>query len=204
MTTLSANRPGIRIPLVLTLLLLLSAFRHTDVEGYTDPSFVDYQFSTVVVRMPNAPLTFKKQVEERLAKKFRKMKINMLIHKDLFPPTRSWTEEQIQQVYAELNVDAGLIIMLGSTGGSITPAMVMYDATTINGSTYGNATVVSVFRDHADFEIALIDAESTQTVWKGRLGTRGSGMLFTGEKSTAKGLVKGLIKEWKSAGHLPK
>ena len=34
--------------------------------------------------------------------------------------------------------------------------------------------------------------------------TRGAGLLFTGQKSTASGLVKGLVREWKSAGHLPR
>jgi len=85
-------------------------------------------------------------------------------------------------------------------GSDSTPGMVMYDGFTSNGMTTGYATQINFVRDHASFEIALVDAESRRTVWIGNLDTRGAGVLFTGSKSTAKGLVKGLFREWKSSG----
>jgi len=47
-----------------------------------------------------------------------------------------------------------------------------------------------------------VDIDTKDTVWIGELDTRGAGLLFTGSKSTAKGLIKGLVKEWDRAGHL--
>ena len=65
----------------------------------------------------------------------------------------------------------------------------------------GYANQVTCVNDHASFEIAIVDAESMDTVCIGELNTRGAGLMFVGTKSTAKSLVKGLIKEWDSAGH---
>jgi hypothetical protein len=192
--------PGQRIILAIALILSLSAFRHTDVEGHVDPNFTGYEFSTVVVRMPNASLSFRKLVTARLQKQFRKRNIRMIMHNDLFPPTRQWTDAQIQETYERHNVDAGLIITIGSDRTEQSPGFIMFDSTTIGDHTYMNATHVSVVRDFTSFEISLVDAESRQTAWLGRLDTRGAGVLFVGNKSTAKGLVKGLFKEWKRSG----
>lgn len=197
-------KPGKRafpkIALALVLVVSLSAFRHTDIEGYTDPEFTDFRFKTVVVQMPNASLGFRNLVIKRLAKEFKKQHIRMLLHNDLFPPTRQWSADATREIYEQYDVDAGLVITLGSIGSKSTPGMVMYNESTYNGMTSGYATQVTYVRDHASFEIALVDAESRQTVWIGNLDTRGAGMLFVGSKSTAKGLVKGLIREWKSTG----
>ena len=192
----------VRSLLAFSLVISLSAFRHTDVEGYTDPDFQGYTFRTVVIQMPNASLDFRLQVEKRMTKLLRKKGIRVLLHNDLFPPTRDWDQQSSAAIYERNDVDAGIVITVGSRGSETTPGMVMYNATTVGGTTTGYATQMSVARDHAAFEIAIVDAESMRTVWKGDLATRGAGLLFVGSKSTAKGLVKGLLREWKSAGHV--
>ena len=192
----------LRSLLAITLVVSLSAFRHTDIQGYTDPDFKGYKFRTVVVHVPNASLDFRLQIEKHLTRRLKKKGIRVLLHNDLFPPTREWNRENSAAVYERNNVDAGIVITVGSVGSDTSPGMVMYNATTVGGTTTGYATQVSVARDHAAFKIALVDAESMRTVWTGDLSTRGAGLLFVGPKSTAKGLAKGLIREWKSAGHV--
>lgn len=198
----NSTRITLRTILALSLVLSLSAFRSTDIESYTDPDFVGYKFRTVVVQLPNASVDFKKHVVKRLTDKLKKENIRVLLHEDLFPPTRQWDQGSSAAVYQKHGVDAGVIITLGSAGSEVTPGMVMYNASTVGGTTTGYATQMSVARDHASFEIALVDAESMRTAWVGSLSTRGAGLLFVGPKDTAKSLVKGLIKEWKSAGHI--
>ena len=180
----------------------LSAFRHTDVEGFTDPDFEGYQFRTVVVQLPNASLDFKRHIEKQFSKHFKKRGIRVLFHDDLFAPTREWDVESTAAVYQKYDVDAGLIITIGNAGSDESPGMIMYNATTTGSVTTGYATQVSVLRDHVSFDIALVDAESHRTAWIGELSTRGAGMLFVGPKSTAKGLAKGLLKELQRAGHV--
>lgn len=199
-----AARPVQRVLLALACVTLLSAFRHTDVEGHTDPNYAGYTFRTVVVRMPNLSLSFERQVAERLGKALAKRDIRMLLHDDLFPPMRAWSPEEVRAVYERHGVDAGIVITLGNFGSQSTPGMIMYDATTYGGTTSGTITQVKFYSDNASFSIAIVDAESGDTVWIGELDTRGAGLLFTGQKSTANGLVKGLVREWKSAGHLPR
>ena len=193
----------LKVTFVLTAVLFLSAFRHTDIEGYTDPNYAGYTFRTVVVQFPNASLSFKKHALRQLNKSLKKHKIRILQHDELFAPTREWSEEATRAIYEQHGVDAGLVITLGSTGSETTPGAVLYNGSTIGGTTTGYATQVTYHSDHASFEIALVDIDSKDTVWMGELDTRGAGLLFVGSKSTAKSLTKGLVKEWKRVGHLP-
>lgn len=201
------NRAGVarslKVGFAFASILLLSAFRHTDIEGHTDPNYTGYTFRTVVVQLPNASLSFKKQIIKQLQKRFKKLSIRMFLHDDLFIPTREWTEQAMREIYEQNGIDAGLLITLGTSGSKTTPGGVFYNASTVNGVTTGYASQATFHSDHANFEIALVDMDSKDTVWVGDLDTRGAGLLFTGSKSTAKGLAKGLFKEWKKAGHLP-
>ncbi len=186
----------------ISLVISLSAFRHTDVEGYTDPDFVGYKFTNVVLQMPNATLDFERRVVKLLVKKLGKKGVRIFLHDDLFPPTREWDEEKSAEIYKRHNIDAGIIITVGTTESETTPGMMMYHTTTIGSTTTGHVNQFTFSRDATSFGIAIVDAQSRRTVWLGRLDTRGAGLLFIGNKSTAKGLVKGLLKEWKTAGHL--
>ena len=206
MSTVLTKRAGkfTQLALGLVVFLTLTAFRHTDIEGHTDPAYRGYTFRTVVVQFPNASLEFRNYVIDKLEKEFEKLNIRMVQHDDLFTPTREWTAEESREIYESQDIDAGLVITIGSTGSKTTPGGVLFNATTIGSTTTAQATQIQYFSDHASFEIALVDVATQDTVWIGDLDTRGAGMLFTGSKSTAKGLVKGLVRELQSAGHLPR
>jgi hypothetical protein len=192
----------LKVAFALTVVLGLSAFRHTDIQGHTDPNYVGYTFRAVVVQFPNASLTFRNHAIKQLNKQLKKRKIRLYQHDELFAPTREWSEEATRAIYEQNGIDAGLVITMGSIGSESTPGAVLYNASTVGGTTSGYATQVTYHSDHASFEIALVDIDTKDTVWIGELDTRGAGLLFTGSKSTAKGLIKGLVKEWDRAGHL--
>lgn len=206
MSTVLTRRAGkfAQLALGLGIFLTLTAFRHTDIEGHTDPAYSGYTFRTVVVQFPNASLKFRNEVIDRLEKEFRKLNIRMVQHDDLFTPTREWTADESRAIYESQGIDAGIVITIGATGSQTTPGGVLFNSTTIGGTTTTQATQIQYFSDHASFEIALVDVATQDTVWIGDLDTRGAGLLFTGTKSTAKGLVKGLVRELQSAGHLPR
>jgi len=195
-------RKTLKVVFAFSLIVSLSAFRHTDVEGYTDPDFTGYKFTTVVLHLPNASLDFKKHVIKQLTKKLKKKNVRVLLHKDLFPPTRTWDEESSAEIYERHNVDAGIVISIGKDEYSESAGMAMYNASTIGGTTTGYVTQTTIVRDQTSFNITIVDTESRKNVWIGELDTRGAGLLFVGNKSTAKSLAKGLVREWKSAGHL--
>lgn len=192
----------LQVAFAFTAVLTLSAFRHTDIQGHTDPAYVGYTFRAVVVQFPNASLTFRNHAIKHLNKQLKKRNIRLYQHDELFAPTRTWSEDATRTIYEQNGIDAGLVITLGSTGSETTPGAVLYNGSTVGGTTTGYATQMSYHSDHASFEIALVDIDTKDTVWIGELDTRGAGLLFTGSNSTAKGLAKGLVKEWDRAGHL--
>jgi len=197
-----AARKTLKVFFALSLIISLSAFRHTDVEGFTDPDFHGYKFSTVVLHLPNSALNFKKQVVKQLTKRLKKKGVRVLLHNDLFPPTREWNEENSAEIYRRHNVDAGIVITIGKDEYSETAGMAMYNATTIGNITTGYVSQPTFVRDQTTFSITIVDAESKRNVWIGELDTRGAGLLFVGNKSTAKGLAKGLVRELRDANHL--
>ena len=200
--TYKSTHARYKILFALSLVMSLSAFRHTDVQGYTDPEYIGYKFKNVVLHMPNATIDFERRVTKLLSKRLGKSGVRIFLREELFPPTREWDEEKTAQVYRRLNIDSGIVITVGATETKVTPGMVTFNSTTYGGTTTGRINQMKFIRDSASFQIAIVDTETANTVWIGELDTRGAGLLFVGNKSTAKGLVKHLTKEWKAAGHM--
>lgn len=188
--------------------IFTTGFRSTDVSGHTDPDFPDYKFKKVVLQMPNASVDFEKYVVDKLTGALKKKGIGLVLYEDILPPTREWDAESITQAFEKNGVQAALIIFLGTSSSSSTPYQMLYNETTTTTShgsqSSGSATVMTIEKDVTEFEMTLMDIETSRTVWVGDLKTKGSGSFFVGSKSTASGLVKGLTKELEKAGHLPK
>jgi len=191
-----------RVALALTLVVSLSAFRSTDVQVYTYPTFENYRFDTVFLQIPTDNKYFQDYVTERISKEFRKRNIKTYTPGEIFSPFRSWSDEEKAAVLAELGVDATIIISLESADRRIGSGVTFYDYNPDLG--FGSAYSVKAMKEQAVFHVRLIDAGSQDLVWAGILHTRGNGTLFVGDKSTAKAVSKHVVKSLNSSGHLPK
>lgn len=205
---MNANKPGFmqqtgKLMFVLSCFLLLSAFRHTEVDSNTYPDFDGYKFDTVFVQIPINNPYFRDLVAEKLAKSFKRMKIRMLTDDDLFSPFETWTAQSKEKVLVQQGVDAIIMISVASVSNQVGPGVILYDGSSYNGSTIGMATQVQKMSEQSTFNIRLIDESSRELVWTAILETRGNGTLFVGDKSTAKAVAHHLMKSLKKAGHLP-
>lgn len=185
-----------RTVLALSLVLIMSAFRHTDVETRTNPAYADYKFDTVLVQLPTGNHFYKEIVLERLAKQFRKSDVKIYTSDDLFSPFKQWTAAEKSVVLAARGVDATIVISLEEASQRESSGMIFFDAD------LGMASHVQSRSDRLVFHIRLIDIESADLVWTGILKSRGSGTLFTGDKSVAKAVSKHVAKALRESGHL--
>lgn len=195
-TMQQTHRLTSRSVLALFLIFALSAFRHTDIETQTNPAYDDYTFDAVYVQIPTDNSYFKEYVAERLAKEFKKSKIRMYTAGDLFSPFRDWSAEERRDVLAARGIGATLVISLESADSRVSNGAIFFDAE------LGMATHVQGRSDRAVFHVRLIDMATTDLAWTAILRTRGNGLLFTGDKSTAKALSKHVAKSLRASGHL--
>ncbi|MEQ8206504.1 MAG: hypothetical protein RIA65_10035 [Woeseia sp.] len=185
-----------RLGLGLSLILMLSAFRHTDVDTQTNPAYVNYTFNAVYVQLPTTDDYFREYVSERLAKEFKKSNVRMYTSGELFSPFREWTDEERQTVLAERGVDATIVITLESISERASPGTIFFN------TDLGTATHVQARADRAVFHARLIDIETGDLAWTAIVRTRGNGSLFVGDKSTAKAVSKHVARSLRKSGHL--
>lgn len=187
-----------RLVLVSSLVLMLSAFRHTDVEAETNPAYVKYAFDAVYVQIPTDNVYFSEFVSERLAREFSKSNVRMYTSGELFSPFRDWTAKEKQAVLAERGVKATIVISLASASERASPGMIFFNPD------LGTATHVQARSDRAVFHVRLIDLETKDLAWTAIVRTRGNGTLFTGDGSTAKAVSKHVARSLRESGHLPR
>lgn len=182
--------------LALSLVFVLSAFRHTDVETQSNPDFAGYTFDAVYVQIPINNAYLEEYVLERLAREFKKSKVRMYTSSELFSPFRSWTPEERNEVLVTHGIRTTLVISLESADSRASNGIVFYD------SDLGMATRVQAQSDRAVFHARLIDVATTDVAWAAIVRTRASGSLYTTEKSAAKAVSKQLASSLRESGHL--
>jgi len=195
-TVLQLLRLTTRLGLGLSLILMLSAFRHTDVDTQTNPAYVNYTFNAVYLQLPTTNDYFREYVSERLAKEFKKANVRMYTSSELFSPFRDWTDVEKQAVLTERGVDATIVISLESISERASPGTIFFN------TDLGTATHVQAKSDRAVFHVRLIDIETRDLAWTAIVRTRGNGTLFVGDKSTAKAVSKHVARSLRESGHL--
>ena len=70
-----------------------NALRSVDYESYTDSDFVGYKISKVALVIENSDFEIRKQITKQLSKTLSTKGVEIISNKELFPPTRAWTNE---------------------------------------------------------------------------------------------------------------
>ena len=208
---------NISITIVLFILSLTtfssSALRSTDFEAYTDPDFLNYKFTKVMLVVEGG-FEVTKIVSKRLRKDFAKRGIDLVDHKRLFSPTREWTSEARNAALKENQVDAVLVVTPGASAASIMPAITQTygnvsgnynnSSGTFSGSGSSSSYQLYSARSEAEFSAVLLDVETSRIVWYTDLLTKAGGTFFVGSKGDAKAVAKGVLKGLIENNHLDK
>jgi len=189
------------------------ALRSTDIEAYTDPDFVDYKFTKVLLVVEGG-FEVTKIVSKRLAKDFSKRGIVLIDQKRLFPPTREWTSEARNAVLKKNLVDAVLVVTPGASSASVMPAITQtygnvngnYNDSSGTFSGSGSATSYQLYsaRSEAEFSAILLDVATSRIVWYTDILTKAGGTFFVGSKGDAKAVSKGVLKGLIENNHIGK
>ena len=208
------NIQSILVLLVLSFMTFSShALRSTDFEAYTDPDFVDYKFTKVMLVVEGS-FAATKMISERLQKEFSKRDIDLVDHKRLFPPTREWTPEARNDALTKNLIDAVLVVTPGASAVSTMPGITQtYGRASGNynnntGSFSGSGTSTSYHmldtRSSAEFSAVLLDVKTSRIAWYADILTSAGGAFFVGTAGDAKAVAKGIIKGLVKNDHLKK
>ena len=173
------------------------ALRSVDHESYTDPDFVGYRIGKVALVIEESGFEVRAEITKRLSKALKKKGVELVPNKELFPPTRTWTNESRRETYAQRGITSILIVTPGASSSSVVP-IILGDVTegrvtvygshaTYSESTRQNKTVKA--KSRAEFSAVLIDAATDRIAWYCDVLVKAGGTFFVGEKGDAKGAV---------------
>jgi hypothetical protein len=190
----------------LALVRPAAAFRSTDCESYTDPDYVGYRPTRVLLTIVSDSANARRMIRERLADELEKEGITVFDERDLFVPTRQWTVEDREAVFAARRIDAELTITAGASAASVIPVMMNSNSSVsaTGGGAFGSTTSYPVYaaRSTAEFSGVLFDLEGHRVAWYADVYTKAAGLLFVGAKGDAKGAVKGIVNGLEEDGHI--
>lgn len=169
--------------IIKALLLAISAIiivscASTETTTFTDPAFRGKQFTKICVLADITDLKYKQKLEKELAKQLSGKGVTVVTGSNLFPPTRDWSEEQMQEVLINEKIEGYLLIVwkdkqvqetyrpgqaVSETKGEVKKkdGKDVYTERTVTSQTAGS--VEKEFRSY--FEGKLIDVRTKATAW---------------------------------------
>jgi hypothetical protein len=195
----------------------------TSMQGYADreaPVKPIRQIATFV----SAPGNLGVQIQTSAAEEARKRGVVSQDALGIFPPTRTYTNAEIQSGLAQNHIDALLIINVGDTGVTRQYAGTVIQSTTsggfsgtgtttqfgniantnfsgtMNSSTFGTATPVYRYQRQTNFNARLVDAVTGRNLWVGSGQTQAGGSLFVGDGTSASSSISALFNDLQTKG----
>jgi len=172
------NRIFIKICFVVFAAILFASCATTETTTFTDPAFRGKQFSKICVLADISDLKYKQKLEKELASNLAKKGVMVSTGSMLFPPTRQWSEEQMQEVLEKEGIEGYLLVAwkdkqvqetykpgnsISETKGEVKKrnGKDVYTERTVTSQTSGS--VEKEFKSY--FEAKLIDVMSKNTAW---------------------------------------
>lgn len=198
------------------LVFLLSSCASTKTTSYTDPDFTGKKYSKVCVYADVEDLESKQILERNIAESLQKQGIEAIKGADLFPPTRDWSDDQIQSKLLEKNADAYLLVKITDksvkeefhpgTSTSTTTGEVkkvkgkeIYKETT---TTTNNSSTSRQF--FSSFKTTLIDVKTNRIAWTATSQSESGEGFSSGFELIYESLANDLVEELTQKGHLTK
>ncbi|MGH1374505.1 MAG: hypothetical protein ACRBBW_20885 [Cellvibrionaceae bacterium] len=183
----------------ITGLLMLVGCATTKMKTYVDPDYAGKQYSKILVNAPNANFEFKEILLDSFCKGLKDRGVECVVQDDLFPPTRTYSNQAAKDRIAELGIDGWLTVNLGA-GGSSSRYMgshVFGSATTTGNTISGSSNSIAMhsFSRQQGYSIEMYDTKSERKAFVMSASTSASGLANITNSVFAKSLAKKIIDE---------
>jgi hypothetical protein len=201
----------------------LSGCITTSMQGYADRQLPARPVSRIVayVAGPNALVS---SIQRSVAEEARKRGIAADDALNLFPPTRTYSNAEVQQGLTANGIDGVLVINVGDTG-----VQQQYAGTILSGqyqgssnasgtvNTFGNNSTVSMsgtssgtmtatatpiyrYRRQTNFNARLLEASTGRNLWVGNGQVSAGGLLFVGDGASSSSSVAAIFDDLQAKG----
>jgi len=203
--------------------LFLSGCVTASMEGYADKVLPTNPIRQVAAFV-NAPLSFSQPMQARLAAEGEKSQVVVEDALSIFPPTRTYSNNEVTKQLKENGVDAVLVLNVGDSG-----VVEQYAGTILSGNytgtsngvgsinTFGNAATLTyngtsagtysgysapIYRPkrQTSFNAKLIEPQTGRTLWVGNGEIDASGKLFVGVETSASKAAESIFADWRQKG----
>jgi len=189
--------------------ILLSGCISTKVVGVKDPAYNDYQARHIMIATAGMPFNATKLTEDTFEKKLAKYNVQVSKFTTVFPPTRSYTKEKIDNVINKMGIDVYLFIevvdekssnqVVGSytnTTGTINAYSYYnnHNAYT-NGNYQTNSYNIPIVKSTKNTvtKISLVDLSTENIIWTGESYTQANGKMYMQDEDTIQSIVKEVV-----------
>jgi len=206
------------------IILIAAGCIKTQVRSYTDTKYTSYQIESVAILTISKDIGLSSAIEDSLSKMFTEANVVSVKSRDILPPTRGYSEEEIRNAFLSRGITSLIVVYVG--GSSQTSQVIGQQTfgrayTTASGSAYslgnnayGNATATTTSSEssfpivgHKRDTIAdtkLYDIASGNVIWTAQSETEAGGSLFMSDTTTGNNLANKIGESLKSKGHLAK
>lgn len=205
------------ISFFLTLASTALALRFNDHTSYTDPDYIGYKPSKIIFLTQGASSSITTEIDKRMMKYFKKTNVQVIPYREIFPPTRRWSNEEMTKRLASQHIDSAIIINAGISSRDIIKYSTQTHSNTylsgtvnqfgnFNANANTNSTTYNNYgaKSKAEFSVVLIDLKSNKIAWYADIATKAGGTLFVGDKGDAKAVSKTIAKALEKDGHISK
>lgn len=202
----------------------LSGCITTSMQGYADRQLPARPVSHIIayVAGPTPPLV--SSIQRSVAEEAHKRGIAADDALNLFPPTRTYSNAEVQQGLSASGIDGVLIINVGDTGvqqqyaGTILSGQYQ-GSSSANGTvnTFGNVSTVSMsgtssgtmtatatpiyrYRRQTNFNARLLEASTGRNLWVGNGQVSAGGLLFVGDGASSSSSVAAIFDDLQAKG----
>jgi hypothetical protein len=192
-------------------------------QGYADRQLPARPISHIATYVAGPP-TLVSSIQQSVAEEARKRGIAADDALNLFPPTRTYSNVEVQKALAADGVDGVLILNVGDTG-----VLQQYAGTIFSGqyqgtsnvvgtvNTFGNASTLSMsgtssgtmtatatpvyrYRRQTNFKARLLEASTGRNLWVGNGQVNAGGLLFVGDRASSSSSVAAIFNDLQAKG----
>lgn len=199
-----------KILLSILTVLFISACIQSEIQSYTDPDYKEAKFTRLIIDTTSLSDRARIKATKIILERFKDAKYEVIDIRDLLPPTRTFTNEDMANVLSKSNYDYILnVIVTGDSASSYVSGIYIYS--TASATAYGNnvsvngssvSTPIVSASGNTTIEANIYDARNFKKAWQGTVLTEARGTAFVGNiDAIANSIVGKIIDRLKAENH---
>ena len=200
----------IKVLLLFIASILVAACIDSDIQSYTDPDYKDAKFTRLIVDTTGLSDKARIKATKILLERFKEAKYEVVDIRDIAPPTRTFTNEELAKLLSDSGFDYVFsVVVTGDSASSYVSGVYTYSnayahAYGNSASAYGNSysTPIVSANGNTTVQANIYDAKNMKKAWQATVVTEASGRAFVGNvDAIANSVIGKVIDKLKEEGH---